>query len=404
MILWLFFSCSQEESQIPIPTPANSSANIETVTPHRLKIGDTLSIKGENLKKINKVKFEYDQRIYDSYDVEIFSRNFVTYEDELIEVIIPTAVHENLNLMIGEEAYPIELVGFIPLSKYFPSIQQFQTTDEKTGFVLADKKLYRSTDGFYTWTTVIEYNQGFPDTFFFLNEDIGWLVYHDPYGGPGLYFTNNGRDFELMFRIEQESHGNVRKVYFLNENMGYLINDDGTVLVIENGIPVDLYEYYPQLKNPDISRIDVYDLTAVSKDLLFLAPNDREFLVKIENGNVSYSPFNIWPLAPQLFGNVGYLQANSDIYKTEDQGSTWNKIKTYENYYPQIWFYDQHHGMAFVNYNEPQIFETRDGGETWHSYPVPATVNLRTPTSGTSNFFTGYLGKFGSGLTKYIKE
>lgn len=424
LIFFLFINCSTEEpAPQPQPTPDPGSqpnpdpdpetdpdpeatvAIVENVNPQRLKIGDTISINGENLKEITRLKFEHEQGMYSSYDKEMLASSFVTHEDDHIEVVIPPAVVENINLVIGSGSYPVELYGFIPLPRRFDNSRQIQTLDENTAFILTDKRLYKSTDGYYTWSPVIEYIDGYPHTFFFLNENQGWMAYYDPLSGPGLYYTmNGGKDFDLLFQVEEETQSNIRKIHFVHENLGYLIDGSGKVIVIENNEPIDIYEYYPQLNNPEIAPIDIWDLTAVNEDLLFLAPNDREFLVKIENGNVSYSHFDIWPMAPQFFGDTGYLQVNSDIFKSTDRGDTWNKIKTYENYYPRIHFFDEEKGLAFVNYNPEQIFETRDGGETWKDYPLPATVQTRAQATETTDFFTGSLGLMGSGLVKYIKE
>ncbi|MEP6262896.1 MAG: hypothetical protein ABJ092_15070 [Gillisia sp.] len=404
IILGLFINCSQDDPQTQNPPIVVIAPKVEQISPQKSRIGDTLIIKGENLKMINLVKFEHVQGMYNRFDKEVLAYSFVTHEDNLIEVVIPPVVHENIKILIGSERYPVDLFGFIPLSNNYQP-KQIQTLDENIGFLLEGKKLLKSTDGFYTWSPVIEYIEGYPDTFFFLNENEGWISYSDPISGRGLYYTENGgKDFDLLVRLKNYANGHSRKIYFVNKNLGYLIEGDGNVIVFVNNEAIDLYEYYPQLNNVDIAPIDFWDLTAVNEELLFLAPNDREFLVKIENGNVTYSAFDTWPKAPHFFGDTGYLQANSDIYKSTDLGENWDRIKTFDNHYPRIHFFDEENGMAFVNYTPEKIFRTRNGGTTWTEYPYPATVPMRTSGNETTDLFTGSLGIMGRSLVKYIKE
>ena len=102
--------------------------------------------------------------------------------------------------------------------------------------------------------------------------------------------------------------------------------------------------------------------------MIFLAPNGDPYLIRIDNQNASYFEFDIWPSPPLLFDNIGYVQANSDIYKTTDLGSTWSKVKTFENYYPRIQFLNDQMGFAFVNYSPAEMHLTKDGGSTWEKY------------------------------------
>ena len=217
------------------------------------------------------------------------------------------------------------------------------------------------------------------------------------------YSENGGIDFSLKFQVNNFSSGNqINNIKFTSLSKGFFVDNNQKMYVADNNTFENIYDYYPNLNSLPFGQIEIWDFNAVNDNLIFLAPNGDPYLIKIENQSIMYSEFDLWPLPPLLFDNIGYVQINSDIYKTIDLGSSWTKIKTFENHYPQIQFLDHQMGFAFVNYSPAEMHFTKDGGSTWEKYyTFPQYHDAHHKGFTETN---GLMGSANGRLWKYRKE
>lgn len=123
------------------------------------------------------------------------------------------------------------------------------------------------------------------------------------------------------------------------------------------------------------------------------------YLIKNDDQNVTLTEFDVSPSPPFFFGNTGYVQVNSDIYKSLDLGNSWSKIKTFENRTPELYFISAQEGFAFVNNFPNEIYITKNGGLTWVKYYEYDGSPYRE-----FNLKRGLIGGENGQLWKYIKE
>ncbi len=223
--------------------------------------------------------------------------------------------------------------------------------------------------------------------------------------GINIYETSDGgKTATVKYQINPNGEWNqrIRKIQFLSQTKGFFGDGNLNVYRAEGNTWDNIYNVYPDMQALPGGQVEIWDFNAVNENLIFLSPNGNPYLIKVDHSEVSSTFFDIWPShAPHFHGHTAFLQVNSDIYKTTDLGNTWMKIKTFDGYYPEIYFFNAQKGFAFVNYTPKEIYSTLDGGETWQSqytFPNDYTYNLREFNSTTGLI----IGGNGKGL-KYIE-
>lgn len=391
----LILGCGSDESEEPI-----SEYNINSISPLQVKIGDTIKISGTNLTRLDSIYFLYEDRIYSKDTINV---SLITRDENEITLKMPEVYHENMLLVIPKtNNFKLEIVGIIPTISKFNYISQIQVLDENTAFLLSQFKIYKSKDGFYKWDNQIELANKVITSFFFLNENVGWVAVWEETGN-NIYLTvDGGNSFTLKYQIKNVRNNEIRKIRFVSPNKGIFKVSSGNIFIANNDSFENIYDYYPNLSALPFGKIDLWDFTIINENLIFLAPNDKPNLIKINNQNITYSEFDLWPLAPFFFENIGYVQINSDIYKTLDLGDSWSKIKTFEDHYPNIHFFNDLIGFAFVNYSPDEIYLTKDGGITWRKYfTFPRAQNAYQKDFTKTN---GLMGSYDGRTWKYRKE
>jgi hypothetical protein len=394
ILICFIFGCSPDD-----PEPAST---IESVTPDRIQIGDTITIAGSGLGKISNIYFNHKDRNFEAHDVRVTS--FISKTEQEIKVIVPILVHENVYIHTPQtNNYDLELYGFLKLSHRFVDPQALQILDENTAFVIDQWKVYKSTDGWYTWS-LLDFTTNKISSCFFLDENLGWFgVMELP--GISIYETQDGgKTATVKFQIDPNGEWDerVRKIQLLSPTKGFFGDGHYNVYRIDGNSWNDVYELYPDMKDLPGGQVEIWDFNAVDEDLFFLSPNGNRYLIKVDHSVVSSTSFDIWPShAPRFHGSTAFLQVNSDIYKTTDSGGAWIRIKTFENHFPEIYFLSAQKGFAFVNYTPRKMYRTLDGGATWQihfTFPHDHNNNLRDFNSGKGLIISS-LGK----TLKYIE-
>ncbi len=113
-------------------------------------------------------------------------------------------------------------------------LQKTRFFDDSRGFGAEVTKFLRTTDGGRSWTETEIPHVRFIDRMLFLTPDIGWIAGTDGSAFFVLRTTNGGRDWEESRTTPPAEVANVRDLFFLDQNRGWLItwhfNDSGTHL------------------------------------------------------------------------------------------------------------------------------------------------------------------------------
>ncbi len=366
------FSCSKNEEELP-----STEIIITNISPKRVKQGDTITITGKNLHKGFNANFSYYDKNLINYSKTIDFWSFLTKSDIKATFRVPELFHESIILKTtNTELIDIDYHGVINL-KHNLNLTRLQIITDKLAYATDGKqKLYVSNDGCHTWQEIYSFPKDtYISSFFFLSNNDFWVCINDYTTGLNnvkMYHSNNLVDFNLSFKINgYYSKFRARKIKFFSNNSGYFVNDNQEMFFSNGSSYQDIYDYYPGLNNLPFGIIELYDFTAINENLIFLAPNNSNNLIKIDHGQVSYTQFNSLPSAPQFFDNIGYVKVGNQIHKSEDFGNTWNKI--YEGDFYNINFFTKDIGVTYksttLNHNPYKrhdiIFRTVDGGKNW---------------------------------------
>ena len=94
-------------------------------------------------------------------------------------------------------------------------------------------------------------------------------------------------------------------------------------------------------------------------------------MIKINNQDIILNQFEAAQFTPpQLISNIVYHFTEKDLYKSFDQGTTWNKISSFENYLQHVQFIDEQLGFAYIGNKPgaPHLLKTTDGGVSWTNF------------------------------------
>ena len=106
--------------------------------------------------------------------------------------------------------------------------------DDSRGYGTEVTKFLRTNDGGQHWTGSPIPDLRFIDRMFFLTPEIGWIAGTDGKDFFVFHTTNGGRDWEESKTTPPDELANVRDIFFLDQNRGWLItwhfNNSGTYL------------------------------------------------------------------------------------------------------------------------------------------------------------------------------
>lgn len=103
--------------------------SISKLSPSSVKAGQTLTIEGDYLNLIQKVIF--------ADDVEVGYEDFITWEREKIEVVVPNKAQSGVIILADTAAIPLELKSEVELQVILPSVEKvLDLTNKKPGDVI----------------------------------------------------------------------------------------------------------------------------------------------------------------------------------------------------------------------------------------------------------------------------
>lgn len=235
-------------------------------------------------------------------------------------------------------------------------------TSKVKGFATVDwGDLVKTIDGGRSWTAVdlsaLGWNTRVQD-FWFKNDNEGFLVLQYKF-----YKTLNGG--ETWIEVTNVSVGDVTRIKFFNENLGYLYGSSGILYKTTNKGST-----WNQIA-PGIS-LGLTVGIAEASGKLFMANRSyygydaaRSLAMSSDNG-VTWSILNYFTDANIYridfsHDNTGIVIGEYGIFKTEDHGLTWHQKETDLTNIADIYFIDQNTAIIVSGGN---IYKSTDGGTT----------------------------------------
>lgn len=159
-------------------------------------------------------------------------------------------------------------------------IKDLSVPSENTLYICNDSSvLYKSVDGGYNWNkiTFSEYHK-FTISYFF-NDDFGWLV--DDYTGFLLRTTDGGSTWTSM-KVDPSHTYVPSKIYFVNESVGFVINEMGYVYrTIDGG------DIWTRVFDTDLSFYPIFHFINETEGYLI----NKETIFRTEDGGLSWSEY-----------------------------------------------------------------------------------------------------------------
>lgn len=235
--------------------------------------------------------------------------------------------------------------------------------DEENGFLISEYKFYSTTDGGESWVEVPAISSGSSTRIKFYDKQFGYL-----YGGNGIMYktADSGKQWELS--LPGISPGAITGIartsgkVFIATTDYYYSYDAARALAVstDEGVIWSILNYYP---DANVSRID---FTEGRKGIVI----GQSGLFKTTDNGLTWNqtPMDLTPVNDVHFidENTVILLSAGDLYKSTDGGATTRKVLTTQQadpYLPAGELYLFHDVLFSVSWYA--LYRSDDVGETW---------------------------------------
>jgi hypothetical protein len=376
----LLTSCSKPDKEQMI----SNSIEITELSQKKVRIGDTLIIRGKNLDLVSNFRFEYTD------DDKIILADPLEKKKDFIKVIIPELHYENFNLLTIRNgslvnSTPLNLIGTFPLrfnsdndNLKYDNIGTIKMVSEKIAFTTAGKKLYKTTDGGYNWKEmkIFEQSKGF--SMFFLDENNGWIAIQDGIKFTLHYTEDGGNTFNKIFEKE-DFNFHLSSMNFSSPTNGYLITSKAKVYQTNDNSNFNLI--YDSLANATGADFSFNTFSFFNNNLIaagYNSYNGKSILLQRINNTFNYSILDTWTWDIQLINETeAYISNNINnnlnneeniFFSSNLESGNWEKAGN--QYIKYFHFINKNKGIG-IRYEKNLaktyhvVFETFDGGKNW---------------------------------------
>ena len=333
-------NCSEDNNQQnPI---VNSLSSTNTY------IGDTLTVTGTNLNQIGNI------RLYNEDIDEIFSdqANIISETETEIKFIVPELFHEKVTLYLGSsDRIDLELYGYIPYKfefngTVFRNAEVKQILNDNIAYCYHDNwnQRFKLSNNFTNLENLPSGNSD-DEKYYYLNENTGYILTSDFFNFQVYSFNDNINNRSIEYSISKAELNNgtnsyLRDVKFVSNNLAYIMNKDGEMFQILDGIATPFQDLYPELNSTPYMSQEYMDFTTNFKVLednsIIITPWYQNYIFNIKNGEANTITFNGSTSSydsitnnisePTFINNLGgfYSKTEHKIYKSNDYGQTWN--------------------------------------------------------------------------------
>lgn len=179
----------------------------------------------------------------------------------------------------------------------------------------------------------------------------GFLVAHT---------ADTGDNWNILTQDLDATDADLRDIYFLNKNLGWVVGDDGTILRTENG-----GEEWIQLNSGVHERLNsVFFID----DKTGWVVGRNGLLLSTHNGGESWGIVDL-SSTDELYAiyfldkNSGWIIGGRSLLKTTDGGQVWSQSYVHEYHYGMRSMFWINHTVGLVGGYD--IFRTTNGGVTW---------------------------------------
>jgi len=232
-----------------------------------------------------------------------------------------------------------------------------QFVNDDLGYISSiDNNIFKSEDSGNTWVLV---DSDTPiNKFFFINENLGYGINED-----NIYKTiNGGINWQLSYFFEDDHY---REIFFVDSEIGF----------VGGGPCYDQFLLKTEDGGENWQRIIVSDLSYI-RDIYFIEENigfiaDTGSILKTNDGGSTWSICyyaNIGVSGNFYFPSdeVGYCTGHNNIFKTEDSGDTWFSLDSPLIFNTSAFFISDE--VGFVTGSGNELIKTEDGGNTWEIF------------------------------------
>ena len=127
--------------------------------------------------------------------------------------------------------------------------------NDKLGFALTESDFYKTNDGGISWNTNLNFVRIID--FFFLNENLGWLIAADGFKNAIFKTNDGGNNWDITEEIEfNDVGGSFKSICFVDENNGWIAGESGVSMFDSTYGWID---FIPFTENKASEKIEFYD-------------------------------------------------------------------------------------------------------------------------------------------------
>ena len=410
LLFWLLqlFFCGEPE--IKRQVVSGEVPEINSISPERAKIGDTLYITGENLGGLSRVEFNNT------------SNDFILVTEESGVVIVPTLSEEHVEIRgvyLGSDGLtrtdPIEfgLVGIFEITSPFLNNSfsgvHTQILNDSVYFMSfqfssSGSRIFKSIDRGYTWIGTI----GLPNMngYHFFTETTGVVT-----DGNLVYYTADGQTLRNVAELYPDNAGQIRELLIDIEVSGdsiFMLSSKGELYATTDLLTYAILFDYPFANHND-GAVDFFNLQILPDGSIFAIGNSgildtrNPILITRNSGQNDFKIIGNGPLtASHFFDKYNGVAISDGIYTTTDGGSNWTLLTQTD--VRNFVFDDEGPGLGVFHLGSStdDIRISYDRGVSWSGFFK--TSNFAYITTMDLYEGIGIMGSRNGRIWKYIRE